>query len=104
MKTISIKASLAAALVAGATVGAPAFAEEGELVTVSYNDLNLATPGGIAALDRRIDRAAMRVCGIKRHMAHRQLPTSQQRTCYRETLDKLEREVALIVDRRRGAG
>ena len=104
MKTISIKASVAAAMIAGTMTATPALAEQGESVTVSYNDLNLASPSGIAALDRRIDRAAMQVCGISRHMAHRQLPSTQQRACYRETLEKLEREVALVIDRRRAAG
>jgi UrcA family protein len=32
-------------------------------VTVPYGDLNLGTPAGIAALDRRLDRAVERVCG-----------------------------------------
>jgi UrcA family protein len=30
---------------------------------VHYGDLNLATPAGIEALDRRLDRAVKRVCG-----------------------------------------
>ncbi len=102
MKTISLNAALAAAMIAATAT--PAMAEQGESVVVSYNDLNLTTPAGLAALDRRIDRAAMRVCGISRYMAHRQLPTTQQRACYQETLEKLEQEVAILIDRRRNAG
>lgn len=104
MKTISLNAGLVAAMIAAAATATPAMAEQGESVVVSYNDLNLTTPAGLAALDRRIDRAAMRVCGISRYMAHRQLPTTQQRACYHETLDKLEQEVAILINRRRNAG
>ena len=104
MKTISMKAGLAAAMIAGTMAATPALAEKAESVRVTYHDLNLTTPGGLAALDRRIDRAAMRVCGISRYAAHRQLPSVEARTCYRETLEKLEKEVAIVLDERRAAG
>jgi UrcA family protein len=64
-KPISTLLATAAAL--GATSAASAkdpVVTEGDKVsvTVSYADLNLATPEGMAALTRRIDRAADRVC------------------------------------------
>ena len=31
--------------------------------TVRYSDLDLATPSGVARLDRRIDRAVAQLCG-----------------------------------------
>lgn len=51
-------AALTATIPASAIAGAEARSE-----TVSYGDLNLATPAGIEALDRRLDRAVERVCG-----------------------------------------
>ena len=47
-----------------AAVPSPTLAR-GETVTeqVPYGDLNLASPAGVQALDRRLDRAVERVCG-----------------------------------------
>ena len=33
-------------------------------VPVAYGDLDLSTPAGVATLDRRVRRAADRICGI----------------------------------------
>jgi UrcA family protein len=47
-----------------ATVPASAIAAgEPQTVHVYYGDLNLTSEAGIAALDRRLDRAVERVCG-----------------------------------------
>lgn len=55
-----LKTILAAALVAAAT---PALAQDpAPRIAVAYADLNLNTAGGVAELDRRIDRAVDRVC------------------------------------------
>lgn len=64
MKTIQHIRSLAIALTA--LTGLPALAAEPAepLATVSYADLNLASPAGIEALYRRIERAAVKVCQL----------------------------------------
>lgn len=49
----------AAALLASSV---PALASETNLATLRYDDLNLSTDAGKAALDKRIDRAARQVC------------------------------------------
>jgi UrcA family protein len=58
----SITTILAASFLASmASVAAPAAAEEVSVV-VSYADLDLTAPEGAAALDRRIEAAAEKVC------------------------------------------
>ncbi|MBO9518064.1 MAG: UrcA family protein [Porphyrobacter sp.] len=37
--------------------------EQGRTIPVGYGDLDLTSPEGIKALDRRLDRAVRRVCG-----------------------------------------
>lgn len=61
MKTILVGVALAVSLLT-----TPAMAKPGEgrrVVRVSFADLDLATPDGIAALDRRLASAVRRVCG-----------------------------------------
>ncbi len=61
-----LKVSLIAAAVLCAAA-APAFAQEAvsDIVqrSVSYADLDLSAPAGVAALDHRIDAAVTQVCG-----------------------------------------
>lgn len=96
MKTISLKAGLAAALTAGALIAAPAHAakDEGATVHVRYADLDLSTQEGQGTLERRLDHAAQEVCGIDPRTSGRALPTTESRSCYRETIKNFEREIA----------
>ena len=55
-------AAAAAAVGSNAATVTPAMASESG-ITVPHQDLNLATEAGLAALDRRIARAAGQVCG-----------------------------------------
>lgn len=57
----SIVTVLAAVSFAG-MIASPAAAAEDVSVVVSYADLNLSAPAGTAALDRRIEAAADKVC------------------------------------------
>lgn len=45
-----------------ALVAAPAIATETNSISVRIDDLNLARPAGVAALDRRLSQAARRLC------------------------------------------
>ena len=55
---------IALALAALTAVPSPAIARDaGPTQAVSYADLDLTSPAGVAALDRRLDRAVDRVCG-----------------------------------------
>lgn len=97
MKTFSIKAGLAAALATSAVIAAPAYAakDEGASVHVRYADLDLSTKEGQDTLERRLDRAAQEVCGIDPRTSGLALPTSESRSCYRETIKNFEREIAV---------
>jgi UrcA family protein len=60
---MNCKSTIAAAALA---LSAPAFAAHGiddAAATVKYGDLDLASPRGIAHLERRVHRAAEQVCG-----------------------------------------
>ncbi|WP_423141377.1 UrcA family protein [Parablastomonas sp. CN1-191] len=50
----------AAAMLLASTV--PALASESNVATLRYDDLDLSSGAGKAALDRRIDQAARQVC------------------------------------------
>jgi UrcA family protein len=54
----------AAAIAAALIAAVPAIAGGAKSVNVSYADLNLASATGKATLERRVARAADRVCGI----------------------------------------
>lgn len=96
MMTKTIKAGLAAAIAASTVLAAPAFAADGVTRTVSvrYSDLDLSTQEGQAALERRLDRAAERVCGIDRRTSGPSMPSTDAMRCYRETVKDFEREIA----------
>jgi len=53
----------AIAFALAALTATPAIAQGANSVKVPYGDLNLGSQTGIAALDRRLDRAVERVCG-----------------------------------------
>lgn len=64
METKTRKSNLPAiAFALAALTATPAFAGGPQSEEVHYGDLNLSTPAGVAALDRRLDRAVQRVCG-----------------------------------------
>lgn len=61
-----LAAAAIAALAANVVAVAPAFAQQGDTVEVSYGDLNLASGAGRAILDARIADAAEQLCGEAR--------------------------------------
>ena len=64
MEKYTLKSNLPAiAFALAALTATPAIAQASHTVRVPYGDLNLASQSGIAALDRRLDRAVERVCG-----------------------------------------
>jgi UrcA family protein len=64
MEKYTLKSNLPAiAFALAALTATPAIAQASHTVRVPYGDLNLGTPAGVAALDRRLDRAVERVCG-----------------------------------------
>ncbi|HEY0621844.1 UrcA family protein [Sphingomonas sp.] len=55
----------AAAIAAALIAAVPAFAGGAKSANVSYADLNLASALGKATFERRVSRAADRVCGVE---------------------------------------
>jgi UrcA family protein len=64
--SILAAAAVTAGLLAIGAVATPAMAQDAPSVTVSYADLNLASPLGREILDRRIAGAASQLCGTAR--------------------------------------
>ncbi len=56
------KAFAAIAALGLVATAAPAVAQEGADITVTYDDLDLNTAKGLKELDRRIEKAARQVC------------------------------------------
>jgi UrcA family protein len=84
------KISLIAA--AALLAAAPAFAQEADADvlqrTVSYADLDLSSPAGVATFDRRIDAAVTQVCG---HLDRYDLAARKAiQDCRRDARSKIE--------------
>jgi UrcA family protein len=70
--------------------------------TVRISDLDLATPAGVAKLDRRIDRAVAQLCGAA-------FPTdlngrAQIDSCRAETMKSVTDRRAMLLARAGGSG
>jgi UrcA family protein len=90
MRKITI-AALALSLAAFAT---PASAETTS-VEVRFDDLNLASAAGMAALERRVDRAIERVCGADTRPLYKVV---QQQQCAREAKASANEQIARIAN------
>ena len=95
IRTLTLSAALAAALMAG-----PAYAERTE--AVSYGDLNLATPDGQAVLQKRLDKAARKVCRF--YDDGRLVTAEQENACYRVARKKVDVRFAEVVEANRRGG
>jgi len=100
IKTRFAAAALALGLSA-ATVSAPAFAEE---VTVSYKDLNLASADGQKTLDRRISKAAKKVCGYDELQTGTRIRSISATACYLQAMQQTKQQVAALVEDARLGG
>jgi len=69
---------------------------------VPYGDLNLATEAGIAALDRRLDRAVERVCGD----SQTRNPSAQRgiKRCHAETWQSIQDDRQFAIAKSTGQG
>ncbi|MGB3166854.1 MAG: UrcA family protein [Alteraurantiacibacter sp.] len=98
--------TLALALAVTGLVTAPAFAADPELevrASVSWQDLDLSTEQGVETLDRRIDRAARRVCAFDMQDTGTRIRSRGARECYARARESAQaRFVSLVEDSRRG--
>lgn len=98
--------TLSLALVAAlglALPAAPALAEK-HSVSVEYSDLNLGTPEGQAALDRRILKAAERVCDANRAKTGTRLENREARECVTMAAKQVRSQIAAAIDESRLGG
>ena len=93
--------ALAALAAAGTALAAPAAAET---MAVQYRDLNLATAQGQKVLERRIDRAARKVCDRGVQRTGTRLPSAKVEACYRQAKAKANQTFAALVEAHRLGG
>jgi UrcA family protein len=83
------------ALAAAMAIGPAAAFAASPSVELRYDDLNLSTPDGMAKLNKRVEAAAREVC-TSRHDTGSIVKQSLDRKCYQETLQKLQKQLALV--------
>ncbi|GAA4642284.1 hypothetical protein GCM10023115_04800 [Pontixanthobacter gangjinensis] len=93
-------------LIALAAVGAmmsttPAFAGN---VQIQYDDLNLSSPAGQEALERRIDKAARDVCGLDQQRSGTRFPNRGAKKCFDNAKKQATQQMAAVVDEQRLGG
>lgn len=93
-KTTPIAAALFG-LAASAAIATPAFAED---TLVTYTDLDLTTPEGQQTLERRLTKAARKVCKMDVKGPTSLLPANSSRTCYREATQKAQGQMAVVIE------
>lgn len=92
IKTATISLAAAALAMAPAVSAADGPRSAG----VAYADLDLATPEGIAELDRRIEATARQVCGMDESTLGTRIISRESRQCYREAKRQLDQHFAKI--------
>ena len=88
LKIIAVSAALA--LVAGAASAAPAGSAT---VVVRADGLNLSNPSDVRRLDRRLDAAAMEVCGAPSGSVRMVRTAVARSDCFRETRAQAAQQV-----------
>ena len=98
--------TLALALAVTGLTATPALATDPELEAsenVYWQDLDLSTEQGVETLDRRIDRAARRVCEFDMQDTGTRIRSRDARECYAKARESAEARFAVLVeDNRRG--
>ena len=84
----------------------PAMAAETNVpvVAVRTSDLNLSDPAAQQQLDRRIDRAARKMCGLDQVRTGTMLPSPQAKACYRNAVRSTRDQLARIEQNARRGG
>lgn len=87
-------------LIAGGLLAMNPVAAQASSTLVYFNDLNLASPSGLATLQHRIDQAVTMVCGGS---ASADTPRAIQdiRHCRADALSSAQLQVALLTNRSR---
>ena len=102
MKTLVL--SLAAIAAAAATPAAAAGSTDTVTASVRYDDLRLGTAQGQKQLERRLNNAARKVCGMNEQRSGTRIRPAAEAQCYRQAKAKAMRQHALLVDAHRLGG
>lgn len=98
-------AILSAALAAAALAGPVAAANSATTsASVVYSDLDLSTPAGQEALDRRIDNAARAACGMDAANTGTRLRSREARRCFDQARTNVHEQVAELIAREKSRG
>ena len=92
---------VAAAAIATLSTAAPVLADQ---VSVSYKDLDLATPEGQSTLARRLDGAARDACGYNASRTGTRMPSRSAVECYRQARTQAKNTLAAILEQTRTGG
>ncbi|GIX20895.1 MAG: hypothetical protein KatS3mg120_2571 [Erythrobacter sp.] len=87
----------AAGLAAAAFTPAQAGQMEQMRVTVSADDLNLATPAGQRALDQRVEKAVRQVCRVTSLTTGSRILSQEVKTCLAKARAEARQQVAALV-------
>lgn len=100
------KSMFAAAAISAALATTPAIAGEaqGESVSVSYHDLNLATEQGQKKLEQRLERAAQQACGVDGVRTDSRITPPDQSRCLNEARKSAKAQFAQIVSEQQLGG
>lgn len=100
MKTLA----LATAAIGLAVSSAPAIAGgDNNAMVVKYHDLNLSTKAGQDHLERRIDAAAKKVCGLTARTGTR-LQNGKAQRCYKKAKADAHAAFAGVIEENRRGG
>lgn len=84
-----------AAAIGGLLVAQPAFAES---VEVHHSDLDLSTAEGREELDRRVDAAARKVCGLDDIRTGTRIRSRDARECYKDARAQISQRIARLTE------
>lgn len=73
-------------------------------VAVRYADLDLTTPKGQKALERRIARAARTICGLDDQTTGTRMRSPEAASCYQRAQRDVSQRVASVIEGGRNGG
>lgn len=100
------KTAFASAALSLVLVAAPAAAgsSDNQEFTIEYRDLNLASPEGQETLDRRINAAARKVCGVGAERTGTRLVARKSKECVEQVRASAQEQIATLVEDERLGG
>lgn len=105
MKRAYLAVAAIGSAIALAGAGAPAVAETiQQTMVVKYTDLNLASAKDQKILERRIDRAAKKICGLDRARTGTRLKSPKAQECYRTAKANATKQFAVLIEEQRIGG